>query len=84
MRYRGQREIDMNRDRWAGICTQFKGRLMQHWGRLSSDPLSAAAGTRDRLTGRIQEQRGIAKEASERELKDFLSRNRNWRDLSHS
>jgi len=72
----------MNRDRWAGIGMQIKGRLREHWGRLSNDPLSAAAGTRDRLAGRIQEQRGIIKEASARELEDFQARNRNWRDLS--
>ena len=72
----------MNRDRLAGICTQFKGRLKEHWGVLRVDPLIAAAGTRDRLAGRIQEQRGFAKEETERELKDFLARNRNWRDLS--
>lgn len=82
MPYRGQREIDMSRDRWVGICTQFKGRLRQRWGWLSSDPLSIAAGAHERLVGRIQEQRGIAKEASARELKEFLARNRNWRDLS--
>ena len=68
----------MNRDQLAGICMQFKGRLRE----LSIDPLTAAAGRRDRLAGRIQEQRGIAKEETERELKDFLARNRNWRDLS--
>jgi uncharacterized protein YjbJ (UPF0337 family) len=70
----------MNRDQLAGICTQFKGRLRE----LSIDPLTAAAGRRDRLAGRIQEQRGIAKEETERELKGFLARNRNWRDLSSS
>ena len=68
----------MNRDQVAGICIQLKGRLRE----LSIDPLTAAAGRRDRLAGRIQEQRGIAKQATERELKDFLARNRNWRNLS--
>ena len=80
MPYRRERGIDMNRDRMVGICTQFKGRLKE----LSIDPLSAAAGRRDRIAGRIQEQRGIAKEETERDLKDFLARNRNWRDLSSS
>lgn len=73
----------MNRDRFAGICRQFKGRLREHWGRLTSDPLSAAAGTRDRLAGRNRERRGIVKEDNERELKDFLVRNRDWFDLSN-
>lgn len=72
----------MNRDRLAGIGMQFKGRLRERWGRFSVDPLTAAAGTRDQRAGRIQEQRGIAKEKTERELKDFLARNRNWSVLS--
>ena len=72
----------MNRDRLEGICMQFRGQLREHWGRLSIDPLSTVAGTRDRLAGRIREQRGIVKEATERQLKEFLERNRNWRHLS--
>ena len=82
MPYRQQREIDMGRDRLAGICVQFKGRLKEHWGILSADPMIAAAGRRDRIAGRIQEQRGYAQERTDRALKDFLARNRNWQDLS--
>ena len=78
MPYRRQGEFDMNTDRMVGICRQFKGRMME----LSVDPLTAAAGRRDRLAGRIQEQRGIVKETTERELRDFLFRNRDWRNLS--
>jgi uncharacterized protein YjbJ (UPF0337 family) len=79
---RQEREIDMNRDRLTGICTQFKGRLKETWGILSVDPLIAAAGRRDQRAGWIQEQRGIGKEETDRALKDFVARNRNWRDLS--
>jgi uncharacterized protein YjbJ (UPF0337 family) len=82
MAYRQRRETDMGRDRLAGICVQFRGRLKEHWGILSADPMIAAAGRRDRIAGRIQEQRGSAKERTERELKDFFARNRNWQDLS--
>jgi uncharacterized protein YjbJ (UPF0337 family) len=82
MPYRPQREIDMGRDRLVGICVQFKGRLKESWGILRVDPMIAAAGRRDRIAGRIQEQRGSAKERTERALKDFLTRNRNWQDLS--
>lgn len=72
----------MNRDRLSGICTQFKGGLKEGWGRVRGDPTSILAGKRDRLAGRILEQRGIVKEATERDLNDFLCRNRNWRQLS--
>jgi uncharacterized protein YjbJ (UPF0337 family) len=77
-----QREIDMGRDRLMGICVQFQGRLKEHWGILRVDPMIAAAGRRDRIAGRVQEQRGLARERTERALKDFLARNRNWQDLS--
>lgn len=51
-------------------------------GILSADPTMAAAGRRDRIVGRIQAQRGVAQERTERALKDFHARNRNWQDLS--
>jgi uncharacterized protein YjbJ (UPF0337 family) len=79
---RAAERIGMNRDRIQGICRQFGGKLKEHWGTLTDDPLAAAAGRRDRLAGRIQEQRGISKQEAARQLEDFMSRNRNWRDLS--
>jgi uncharacterized protein YjbJ (UPF0337 family) len=72
----------MDRDRLVGVCVQFKGRLKECWGILRVDPMIAASGRRDRIAGRIQEQRGFAREKTERALKDFLARNRNWQDLS--
>jgi uncharacterized protein YjbJ (UPF0337 family) len=72
----------MNRDRFHGIWKQFSGKLKEQWGRLTDDPLAVAAGTRDRLAGRIRERRGISKQAAHRQLEDFMSRNRNWWDLS--
>ena len=82
MPYRGYREIDMGRVRLAGMCVQFKGQLKECWGIVSADPTMAAAGRRERIAGRIQQQRGFAKERTDRALKDFLARNRNWQDLS--
>jgi len=73
----------MGRDRLVGICVQFRGRLKESWGIISVDPMIAAAGRRDRIAGRVQEQRGFAKEKTERALKEFLARNRNWQDLSN-
>ena len=72
----------MNHDRLQGICKQLGGRLMECWGALSRDPVAAAAGRRGRLAGRIQEQRGISRQAAERQIEDFMSRNRNWTNIS--
>ena len=74
--------IDMNRDRIHGIWRQFSGKVKEHWGTLTDDPLAVAAGTRDRFAGRIEEQTGILKQEADRQLEDFMRRNRRWWDLS--
>ena len=72
----------MNRDRLGGNWKQFSGRVKQQWGALTGDPLAAAAGTRDRILGGIQEQRGISRQEADRQLEDFMNRNRNWWHLT--
>jgi uncharacterized protein YjbJ (UPF0337 family) len=72
----------MNRDRFQGIGKQFGGKVKEKWGTFADDPLAKAAGARERLAGRIQEQRGISKEKADRQLEDFKSRNRKWWDLT--
>lgn len=72
----------MNRDRWLGIWKQFMGKAREQWGTLAGDPFAIDAGVRDQLLGRIQEQRGASKEEADRQLTDFMKRNRGWTDLS--
>ena len=72
----------MNQDRIHGICMQFGGNLKEQWGRLARDPRAVAAGKSDRFAGRILEQRGISAQEADRQLADFMRRNRNWWDLS--
>ena len=72
----------MNLDRLVGTWLQFWGRMAERWGTLIGDPLMIDAGARDQLLGRIQEQRGASKEEADRQLTDFIKRNRNWSDLS--
>jgi uncharacterized protein YjbJ (UPF0337 family) len=72
----------MNQDLLQGISKQLSGTLKVCWGRLNGDSLVVAAGRRDRLAGRIQEQRGISKQAADRQIEEFRSRNRNWLDIS--
>jgi len=68
----------MNAERFAGICLQCAGRINETWGELSGDPLRAAAGRRTQMFGKAQQRSGMAKEDAERQLRDFLQRNRNW------
>jgi uncharacterized protein YjbJ (UPF0337 family) len=56
--------------------------MKEVWGALSGDPYASAAGRRDRLAGKIQEQRGLSRQKADRQLEDFMTRNRNWWDLS--
>jgi uncharacterized protein YjbJ (UPF0337 family) len=72
----------MNRDQLGGNLRQFSGRVKQQWGVLMHDSLAVAAGTRDCILGRIQEQRGISRQEADQQLDEFMSRNRNWWDLS--
>lgn len=71
----------MNRDRVEGNWKQLRGNLREQWGRLLGDESGVDAGRRDQLAGSIQVRQGISKEEIERQLSDFLDRNRDW-DLS--
>jgi uncharacterized protein YjbJ (UPF0337 family) len=72
----------MNRDRSDGIWKQAHGRVKQLWGTLIHDRIAIDDGAREQIEGRNQEQRGISKQEADRQLEEFLSRNRNWWDLS--
>lgn len=68
----------MNRERFEGNWKQFGGKVKEKWGRLANDPQCEFAGKREQLAGRIQERYGISNEEADRQLKDFLDRNRHW------
>lgn len=68
----------MNQDRCAGMWKQFAGKVKEHWGKLTNDPLVRIAGTHDQRAGRIQEQLGVSKDESALQLKEFFERNRDW------
>jgi uncharacterized protein YjbJ (UPF0337 family) len=62
----------MNWEQVEGNWTQLKGKVKEKWGNLTDDDLTAAAGRRDILAGKLQERYGMAKEQAEKEL-DILS-----------
>jgi uncharacterized protein YjbJ (UPF0337 family) len=69
----------MNRDRLAGKWKQFSGRWRVRWGRLTGDRLSIVAGQHNQDAGRYQERYGITMEEGQRQLRDFLRCNRDWK-----
>jgi uncharacterized protein YjbJ (UPF0337 family) len=65
------RRIIMNWDQIEGNWKQFTGKVQQKWGQLTDDDLTAIAGKRTRLAGKLQERYGYAKDQAHRELDEF-------------
>ena len=63
----------MNWDRIEGNWKQFKGTAKQKWGKLTDDQLDVIAGKRDQLAGWIQEAYGVTLEASQRQIDQWQS-----------
>jgi uncharacterized protein YjbJ (UPF0337 family) len=64
----------MNRDRIAGNWKQLKGLVRQRWGRLTANYAGVIAGKRQTMLGEVQAAQGIAKEADEKQLAEWLAR----------
>ena len=62
----------MNWDRIEGKWKQSAGKVREKWGKLTDDDMHVIAGKRDQLVGKIQERYGIAKDAAERQVDDFV------------
>ena len=68
----------MNGEQFGGICQQLAGRVNEARGKLTDDPLRAAAGRRAQIFGKAQQRSGIVKEEAARQLRNFLNSHRNW------
>ena len=64
----------MNEDTLKGNWKQFKGKMVEQWGKLTDDDLQVVAGHRDVLAGKIQERYGIAKDEAERQLEEWAAK----------
>ncbi len=69
----------MNQDRIEGNWKQFKGKVKEQWGKLTDDDIDVIAGKRDQLLGRIQERHGVARDEAETQVKNWESRNPDFR-----
>ena len=63
----------MNWDRIEGNWKQFRGKVIEHWGKLTDDDVDVIRGRRDQLVGKMQEKYGIAREEAERQVASFLT-----------
>ena len=65
----------MNWDRIEGNWKQAKGKVKEHWGKLTDDELDVIGGRREQLLGVLQNSYGIAKDEAERQVRDWEKRN---------
>ena len=61
----------MNWDQIEGNWKQFTGKVKEKWGQLTDDDMTAIAGKRDRLAGKLQKRYGFAKDQAHKELDAF-------------
>jgi uncharacterized protein YjbJ (UPF0337 family) len=71
----------MNRDLVEGSWRQLSGKVHEEWSKLIGDEAGVSAARHTQLAGSIQVRHGISKDETERQLKEFLHRNRGW-DIS--
>jgi len=64
----------MNNDIVKGKWQQLKGKIKTRWGKLTDDDMTRIEGDIQQASGRIQERYGIAKDAAEREWKQFCEK----------
>jgi uncharacterized protein YjbJ (UPF0337 family) len=62
----------MNSDVFSGQWKQMRGRVKEWWGQLTNDDLDVIDGRVDRLSGKLQERYGWAKERAEEEIANRL------------
>ena len=63
----------MNNDIIKGKWAQFKGGVKEKWGDLTDDDLTEIDGQREKLSGKLQERYGWAKEDAEREIDGYFA-----------
>ena len=70
----GARQCAVNRDRIEGNWKQLKGSVRRRWSGLIGNYAGVVAGMREQLHGEIQEGCGIRREASDKQLAEWLAR----------
>ena len=63
----------MNWDQVEGKWKQYKGNVREKWGKLTDSDMEVIRGQRDQLVGAIQERYGIAKEAAQKQVDEFVT-----------
>ncbi len=59
----------MNKDIIEGKWTEIKGAVQQKWGKLTDDDMAEINGSREKLSGKIQKNYGLARDEVEKQMK---------------
>jgi uncharacterized protein YjbJ (UPF0337 family) len=62
----------MNWNQVAGKWKQYKGQAKEKWGKMTDDDLDVIDGRRQQLVGKIQERYGLARDAAESQVDEFV------------
>jgi uncharacterized protein YjbJ (UPF0337 family) len=63
--------MSMNWNVVEGNWKQYVGNVKTQWGKLTDNHLTAIAGKRENLAGKIQEAYGIGMEEADKQIKEF-------------
>ena len=62
----------MNWDQIEGKWKQSMGKVKEKWGKLTDDDLTTINGKKEQLVGKIQGRYGVAKDAAEKQVDEFI------------
>jgi uncharacterized protein YjbJ (UPF0337 family) len=63
----------MNSDQFAGKWNQLKGSVRTKWGQLTDSDVEQIKGNREKLMGLVQERYGLAKEAANDQIDEWMA-----------
>lgn len=66
----------MNSDILKGKWNQVKGNIKQQWGDLTDNDIARIEGNYDEFVGILQERYGYTRDRAQREVDDYLNRER--------
>ncbi len=66
----------MNKDQIEGNWEQLKGTVRKQWGKLTDDQVTQIKGSRQKLSGQIQEAYGVAREEAEKQIDEWQKSSR--------
>lgn len=65
----------MNNDIIEGKWTEIKGKVKQHWGKLTDNDLTTMKGSYEELSGRLQKTYGYQRDQAKTEIDNFIKKN---------